>query len=49
MNTHRERACDRVEADMDFMDKIGGTASAHWSACVDVVLPSVKLLVAFEG
>ncbi len=48
MNTHGERACDRVEADMNFMDKIGGATSAHRRACVNVVLPSVKLLVAFE-
>ncbi len=30
MNAHGERACDRVEADMDFVDKIGGAASAHF-------------------
>ena len=47
-HTHRERACDGVEPDVDFVDKVGGDAGAHGRAGVDVVLPAVELLVAFE-
>jgi hypothetical protein len=48
-NTHRKRAFERVESDVDFVDKIGGDANTHGRAGVDVVQPAEELLIALEG
>lgn len=47
--TYRERSGYRVETDMDFMYKVCGIADAHQGASrVDVILPTIELLVALE-
>lgn len=40
-----------VVRDVDLVDEVGGTAisSAHGRAVVDVVVPTIELVIAFEG
>lgn len=41
---------DSVEADMDLMNKVSWVANTHkGTALIDIILPSVDLLVVLEG
>jgi len=44
--TYSKGAGDGIEADMHFVDEIGGVAhAAEGTARIDIVLPSVQFLV----
>lgn len=49
-HAYRESARNRVEADVDLVLEVGGSAEAHeWASLVNVLLPSIELFIAFEG
>ena len=46
---HRESTCDRVEAYVYLVNKVGRVADTHERAArVDVILPTVQFLVALK-